>query len=428
LFKVLPIEQLVPHDDNVRLRLGNLTDLTSSIASVGVVEPLLVSPRPDGRYTVVAGHRRLAASRAAGLTDVPCTVREVTDVERIEIMLAENVIRNNLTPIEEATALHRLVKYGLAENELGRRLGRSSKHIAGRLALLELPKKVQAEVHRGALGVTQATTLLALKEHRQVITRLLADEWDRRNLERAVVREVARIAAEARSAQARAKLEDEGIPTVADWNRHGQGGARQPVAIGAGYGELNVDVGKHGREPCHAGHVTRAGEIVLLCTRPHRHRDGGDSSLKAAEGSKPTEGEQRVAARREGRHRQSIDGERHLFLVDLARRRLPRRDVLGLALGQFLARASNSHAKAACKILDVDDVGAGHRDALLNFAGQNAANRERAALALALALGEDMVRAGTDEDSSMISRLHIDFLATYGWQPNGRHNGGRPTR
>jgi ParB/RepB/Spo0J family partition protein len=427
LFRAIPIDQLVPHADNVRWRLGDLKDLTSSIASVGVVEPLLVSPREDGRYTVVAGHRRLAASQAAGLGAVPCTVRKVTDAERIEIMLAENVIRNNLTPIEEAKALHRLVEYGFTENDLAHRIGRSAKHIAGRLALLRLPRKVQARVHAGDLGVTQATALLVLKDHPDVISRLLADEWDRRNLERAVVREVARIEAEDKSARARAKLEAEGVPMVNEWNRHGPGGARQPAAVGSGYGELNIDKHKHTREPCHACHVTRLGEIVLLCTDPRRHRPGGESTVKAVDGAGPTRAEQRASARAEAKRRKSTDSERQCFVVDLAKRRLPRQDVLALALGQFLARATNAQAKSACRILAIDSVAdcISHRLALLSFAGESSVNRERAALALALAAGEDVLRTGDNEGRSMVARLHLDFLAAYGWPSIQDPNGGQ---
>ncbi|MEW6470685.1 MAG: ParB/RepB/Spo0J family partition protein [Actinomycetota bacterium] len=233
MLQTIPIDKIVPAKDNVRRRTSDIKDLAASIASVGVIEPLLVSPADDDTFVVVAGHRRLLAARQAGMAELPCTVRKLTDAERVEIMLAENVARCSLSPIEEGSGYFRLIEFGLTLAEVGRRIGRSARHISGRLALLELPRAVQAKVDSGKVTVAEAAALLAIKDHPDVIDRLLEDEWSRGDLERAVVREGARIEAEAKVTAARAALECEGIAVVEEWTRYG-GRARQPVRSAAG--------------------------------------------------------------------------------------------------------------------------------------------------------------------------------------------------
>jgi ParB/RepB/Spo0J family partition protein len=233
MYRTIPIEHVVPAEDNVRRKLGDIKELAASIASVGVIEPLLVTPRADGRFSVVAGHRRLAAAVEAELHEVPCVVKELSDVERLETMIAENLARQALNPIEEAQAYFRMVELAVPVKDLARRLGRPPKHITARLALLELPRPVQTKVEKGSLGVSDASALLALKEHPDVISDLLSDDWDSGDLERAVIREVARIESDARRAAATDALAAQGVKVIEEWSRFG-GGTRQPVALGPG--------------------------------------------------------------------------------------------------------------------------------------------------------------------------------------------------
>jgi len=422
MYQSIPTDDVVPAEDNVRRKLGDVKELAASIASVGVIEPLLVTPSENGRFTVVAGHRRLAAAIEAGLTEVPCIVKELSEVERLETMIAENLARQALNPLEEAQAYFRMVELAVPVKDLARRLGRPAKHITGRLALLELPRNVQAKVEKGALGVSDANALLALKDHPDVIADLISDDWDSGDLERAVIREVARIEADEKRSAVVEALAAEGVSVIEDWTRYG-GGSRQPVALGTGHGELPVDPAKHTAEPCHAAHVTRGGEVVFLCTEPTRHRPDGKSKVQAPKGSGPTRNEEQAAEREAARQRRALDRERAEFTASLAKRRLPKTDVTAVVLGQFLASVSNDKAKAACALIGidagVDDFGAAHRTALVAHGESSAANRERAALALALAIGEDAVRFGDADGRTTPARLHLDLLAAYGWgQPN----------
>lgn len=418
MYQTIPVDLVRPAEDNVRRRPGDVKDLAASIASVGVIEPLLVCPRDDGCFTVVAGHRRLRAARQAGLVEIPCVVKELSEAERLETMIAENLARQALNPVEEAQAFFRMVELSVPVKDLAQRLGRSAKHITTRLALLELPAKVQTKIERGEVGLGEAASLLALKAHPDVIDRLLADEWDRRDLNRAAVREVARIEAEAKVAAAAEQLHAAGVTIVEKWNRHG-GRGRQPVVLGSGHGELDVKPAKHKREPCHAAHFTRAGEIVWLCTDPARHRSGGESRVAAAATCELTAIEERAAEREAIKQRRAEDRERQSFVADLVGRRLARGDLVALALDQFLATATNNQARAACILLAIDEateqLGAGHRIALLDYASQSPSNRDRAGFALALGLGEDIVRSGDTDGRSDVGRRHLDFIVSYGW-------------
>jgi ParB/RepB/Spo0J family partition protein len=418
VFQTIPIEKIVPAKDNVRRRPGEIKELAASVASVGVIEPLLVSPGEDGTFVVVAGHRRLLAARQAGLSELPCTVRDLTDPERVEIMLAENVARCSLTPTEEASGYFRLIEFGLPLAEVGRRIGRSARHISSRLALLELPRTVQAKIDSGKVTVAEASALLTIRQHPDVIDRLLEDEWSRGDLERAVVREAARIEAEAKVASAREALEAEGVAVVEEWTRYG-GRSRQPVAIGTGHGELDVKPARHRLEPCHAAHVTRSGEVVWLCTEPGRHRPGGESKVEVAPGAAPTRDEERADEREQTKRRRQEERDRLAFAAGLVIRRLPKGDTAALVVTQFLATAGSAQARTACGLLGIDPVedgyGPNHRTALQRHAAGSTADRDRAALALALAAGEESVRYGTPGRFAAAALAHLDFLASYGW-------------
>lgn len=425
MFKIIPIDQVHPAADNLRRRLGDTRDLAASIASVGIVEPLLVIVRPDedgGGYTIVAGQRRLAAAQAAGLMDVPCTIRSLTEMERVEIMVAENLARAGLSVMEEATGYFRMAEFGLTAKDLAKRLGRSVPHIKARLAFLELPRSAQNKLDNGTLTIGDAAALLTLKDHPDVIRQLITDDgdpWDRRDLERAVVREVGRIDAEAKACAARSDLDERGVRVIDEWDRYSNRPS-QPVAIGSNHGELDVRPTRHEREACHAAHVTRSGEVVLLCTEPTRHRSGGESKTKAPEDARPTRTESKSAERAEARQRRARDGERRSFTTDLLTRRLPRADAQALVATQYVAGAGANQARAACALLDIEAVSTGyhdsHRAALVAYATVSTAQRDRACLALALAVGDDAT--GYDpEGRGEIAATHLAFLTAFGWTP-----------
>src|SRR5207248_11759617 len=122
-----------------RVDAESIESLAASIADAGIVQPLIVRPLADGRYELVAGERRWRAAREARLATVPAIVRGSDEAERLQTALIENVVREDLNPVDEARACAALVEeLGLSKEELGRRLGRSRSAISNLIRLLDL--------------------------------------------------------------------------------------------------------------------------------------------------------------------------------------------------------------------------------------------------------------------------------------------------
>jgi len=145
-----------------------LEDLKASVEAYGVLQPVLVRRLPDaeGGYELIAGERRLRAAKLAGLAKVPAIVREYSDAETSEIALIENLQREDLNPMEEARAYQSLIgSFGLTQDEISKKVGRSRSHIANFLRLQKLDEKVQDYVASGTLSMGQARPLVALESH-----------------------------------------------------------------------------------------------------------------------------------------------------------------------------------------------------------------------------------------------------------------------
>lgn len=160
----VPIGALDPNPFQPRSAMdpGRLAELAASIRESGIVQPLLVRPRGE-RYQIVAGERRFRAAQAAGLATVPVTVRDVADEHLLELALVENIQREELNPIEEAQAFHRLQdEFRLTQEEIARRVGRDRSTVANTLRLLRLPRELREMVATSRLDAGHARALLAL--------------------------------------------------------------------------------------------------------------------------------------------------------------------------------------------------------------------------------------------------------------------------
>ena len=179
--QTLPPERLKPNRLQPRERFdeSELESLAESIRSQGVVQPIVVSPRTDGDYTIVAGERRWRAAQRAGLSEVPVAIRQVDDDKQLlEMALVENLQRSDLNPIEEAEAFQRLSKdFGLSQEEVAIQVGKGRASISNSLRLLRLPDDVIDLLREGRLTAGQARPLLALgKEEDQIrLARRAAD-------------------------------------------------------------------------------------------------------------------------------------------------------------------------------------------------------------------------------------------------------------
>ncbi len=162
-FFLCPVDDIVPNPYQPRVNFSDqeLRQLAESVKSQGVLQPLLVRPLAEGGYELVAGERRLRAARLAGLNTVPVVVKDVSDAEMIEMSIVENIQRENLNPMEEAEAYHRLItEFSLTQEEAAARVGKSRSAVANFLRLRQLPEPIKASIMEGKLSMGHARALL----------------------------------------------------------------------------------------------------------------------------------------------------------------------------------------------------------------------------------------------------------------------------
>ena len=162
----LKINDISPNNGQPRKIFNDesLNELANSIQEIGVIQPIIVQRKGDG-YRIVAGERRWRAARIAGLSVIPAIVRDLTDRETMEQALIENIQREDLNPIEEATAMQNLLKiHKLTQDQLSKRLGKPRATIANTIRILNLDESLQEFVSRGDLSEGHAKVILGLKE------------------------------------------------------------------------------------------------------------------------------------------------------------------------------------------------------------------------------------------------------------------------
>lgn len=187
-----PIEKISrnPHQPRSSFDHADLEDLISSIREHGVLQPLIVTPQPDGTYQLIAGERRLRASTIAGLKTVPVIVRDATELQKLELAIIENVQRSDLNPIEEATAYQRLIdEFGMTQDEVGRKMGKSRPQVGNIVRLLQLPMEIQQAMIEKKISSSNGRTLLSLptdEERMQLFYAMIAGNFTVRQTEERV--------------------------------------------------------------------------------------------------------------------------------------------------------------------------------------------------------------------------------------------------
>lgn len=176
-----------PHQPRVHFDHGDLEDLISSIREHGVLQPIIVTPKSDGTYQLIAGERRLRASTIAGLKTIPALVREATELQKLELAIIENVQRADLNPVEEAKAYMRLMdEFGMTQEDIGQKIGKSRPQVANIVRLLQLPDEIQQALVEGKISASNARTLLSLptdKERIDLFRAMLAGHFTVRQTE-----------------------------------------------------------------------------------------------------------------------------------------------------------------------------------------------------------------------------------------------------
>jgi len=178
----VPVESISPNPNQPRRRFDDeaLSALAESLSERGVLQPVLVRPKPDGTYELIAGERRWRASKIAGLKTIPALVRPHDDAASLELALIENMAREDLNPVEEARACAALVE------ELGLRVGRGRVAVSNLMRLLDLPDEALELLEGSTLSEGHGRALLLAKDHtarRQLARSAAAEGWSVRTVE-----------------------------------------------------------------------------------------------------------------------------------------------------------------------------------------------------------------------------------------------------
>lgn len=177
-----------PHQPRLHFDEAKLAELTESVREHGVLQPLVVSPLGDGKYELIAGERRFQAGKRAGLTTVPVVVRAAAgDQEKLELAIIENIQRHDLNPIEEARAYLRLTdEFGLSQEEVSKKMGKSRPSVSNTMRLLTLPVEIQRAIIEEKISEGHAKALLSIEnpeKQRALFELILKDELTVRETE-----------------------------------------------------------------------------------------------------------------------------------------------------------------------------------------------------------------------------------------------------
>ena len=184
----IPVDRVQPNPRQPRKRFdpGALAELAESIRASGVIQPIVVRRAGDA-YELIVGERRLRAAKQAGLERIPAVVREATHAQSLELALVENLLREDLNPIEAAEGYRQLLAdFGWTQEQLGQRIAKDRSSIANALRLLKLPSQIQDDLRSGRLTMGHALSLLSLtseSEQLKLRARILAHSWSVRATE-----------------------------------------------------------------------------------------------------------------------------------------------------------------------------------------------------------------------------------------------------
>ena len=206
----LNLNDIEPNRDQPRKDFDEtaLSELADSIAQHGLIQPIVVKPNLDGRYSIIAGERRWRASRMAGLTEVPVVIKEADEQTLMEIALIENLQREDLNAVEEALGYRSLIDtYGLTQEEVAKKMGKSRSAVTNALRLLALNDNELEALRRGSISAGHARALLSCDDEATRAKMLIAAA------DGASVRELEKTAADAKKAKSAAKTAPQKKPT-----------------------------------------------------------------------------------------------------------------------------------------------------------------------------------------------------------------------
>lgn len=364
----IPLDQVAPNGTNVRHKItkDSLKELVVSIQAHGVIQPLIAHRGEDGSYTLISGHRRLAAAAQAGLETVPVTVVDLSEGDRIEVALIENLQRVDLSPMEEAEGYFQLVERGTTAKALAKKIGRSEQHIKGRLGLLRLPTSAQKAITEGKIGLEAAKEALTaidelekagLEVPEKEIQDALTSQYNPGNAVANLAKRLLRDAeAEAEATKYPGSVSIGHAYTFDSENRKAK-------RLSELFSEAKVQKA-HAGEPCHHTVVQPSSfakpDIFVYCTDPKRHGAKGESAIKAVAGdAKPD------PAKEDAKLTKLINVAHRSAALDLLGKSLKATIFDDLVVNHLFGAIGYSEVKDVCAWLGIEEAvlnGRGERD------------------------------------------------------------------
>lgn len=168
----VPLDAIDPNPGQPRTQFDDeaLEELAASIRELGIIQPVTLRQKPDGRYEIISGERRYRAARMAGLSEIPAFIRSAGDSEMLEMALVENIQREDLNPLDVALSLKRLLdEFSLTQEQLARRIGKQRSTLANFVRLLKLPPEIQKGLREGLISMGHARALINVPDEEQQI-------------------------------------------------------------------------------------------------------------------------------------------------------------------------------------------------------------------------------------------------------------------
>ncbi|MEA2089038.1 MAG: ParB/RepB/Spo0J family partition protein [Patescibacteria group bacterium] len=175
-----------PYQPRENFNKESLSELSNSIKKYGILQPLLVNKPEQGRYELIAGERRLRASKKAGLKEVPVIIKGVDNYNKLQIALLENIQRSDLNALEEAKAYEKLVKeFNMTHDHISKQVNKSRSFITNSLRLLNLPKEIQKAIVAGKINSSQSRSLVSLpkEEQKKLFKKIVSEGLTARDVE-----------------------------------------------------------------------------------------------------------------------------------------------------------------------------------------------------------------------------------------------------
>ncbi len=179
--KTLRISEIEPNRSQPRKNFSDeaISALADSIQEHGMLQPILVRPLSTGGYQIVAGERRWRAARMLGLDEVPVNIKELSDMETMQIAIIENLQRENLNPVEEAAGYNELIEnYGMTQDKVAKMVGRSRSAVANAVRLLSLPERVLKMLEKGNISAGHGRALLGFEDNEELLTAMAVKASD----------------------------------------------------------------------------------------------------------------------------------------------------------------------------------------------------------------------------------------------------------